>query len=77
MQPDFGANVGTFEPIDAGRTQIKLQSNVADHEPRVKSATVRVDFGLDPNEQIISITAEIVGQATAQTLTAPYFVGPP
>lgn len=75
-QPDYGFDVGTFEPNDIGRLQAQAQQNVTDHEPRVKSIVFVPRQQSDPGELAVDIEYEIVGQATTQVLTYPFFQGP-
>lgn len=76
MQPDFGANVGTFEPVNSGRIKAVIEQVIADHEPRVKSVDIQIDLGPDTNTQQLTVRYEVAGQANPQFLTYPIFKGP-
>jgi phage baseplate assembly protein W len=77
MQPDYGADDVTFEPVtDAGRRKARLEQVIADHEPRVTSVDVSVELGQNGNEQALNIEYSIAGQATPQTLVLPFYTGP-
>ncbi len=77
MQPDYGADDATFEPItDIGRRKARLEQVIADHEPRVTAVDVTVELGQDGNEQALNIEYAIAGQATPQTLVLPFYTGP-
>lgn len=76
MQPDFGADKGTFDTISPSQYKIALEEQIVTHEPRVQSTDVQIDFGQSPSEQQTTIRYQIIGQANQQTLTAPFFTGP-
>ncbi|HJU21572.1 MAG TPA: GPW/gp25 family protein [Casimicrobiaceae bacterium] len=77
MQPDYGADDVTFEPVtDVGRRKARLEQVIADHEPRVTSVDVTAQLGQDGNEQAINVEYTIAGQATPQTLVFPSYTGP-
>ena len=77
MQPDYGADKFTFEPVDPGRAKIYLEQQLADHEPRVDAiADLRVEQGQTMNDMQIVAELKIQGQATPQTLTYPLFTPP-
>ena len=74
MQPDYGAAVLTFEPVDPDRFAIAIRQSIAEHEPRVSSADVSVALGQSVGEVIVRVDYELVGEATVQTLTYPFFI---
>ena len=77
MEPEYGAAVGLFEPIDAGRLTIAVQQNIAEHEPHIESTEVNVDLGPTGGGQMVQSVGVIIrGEATVQYLTFPIFVGP-
>lgn len=76
MQPDNGAAVGVHEPIrDASELEFYARKTVAEHEPRVnaESISIRVMQVTSDGKLDIEVTYQIVGEATAQTLTFPYW----
>lgn len=76
MQPDYGCDVSTFEPIAVGKLQAKAQEVVAAHEPRVTNVNIDVGDQFNVNELNAVVTFEVTGSATPQTLTFPFFTGP-
>jgi phage baseplate assembly protein W len=76
MQPDYGAGISLFDPIDPDRTRFALLQTIADHEPRIQTADVVVTQGQAASDSEATITYVLTTEANTRTLTVPFFVGP-
>ncbi len=76
MQPDNGGAVGVHEPVrDVSEIERAIRESVAEHEPRIvaESITVIVERVDASGTLWLQVQYEIVGEATARTLTYPYW----
>ena len=76
MEPDYGAAVGNFEPVDMQRAIDFIAQGISEHVPAVKDFRITSRLGNVPDATEITIRYVLVGDATPRTLTAPIFVGP-
>lgn len=76
MQPDNGAAVGIHEPVrDTSDMEIQARQVVAEHEPRVDPSSLSfaiMRVGSDGKVDV-QVAYQIIGEATARTLTFPYW----
>jgi phage baseplate assembly protein W len=77
MQMDYGAATAIFEPLDTQRQAAAIERNVAFHEPRVTLGDISIEMGQTASDTTITVVYTPIGDANPQTLTAPFFVGPP
>ena len=76
MEPDYGAAILNFEPIDEDRVRMAFDENIREHEPRVAVAQFSVVPGAAFSDALVTIRYVAAGEATARTLTAGLFAGP-
>ena len=76
MQPDYGAGVLNFEPLDEDRVRLAFDENIREHEPRVAAAEFSARMGTTFSDGQITIKYVARGEANARTLTAGFFAGP-
>ena len=78
MQPSYGADQVTFEPMNPDRVEFMVREAILDHEPRVDSNQLLIDVneGDRPGELIVQVTYTGLGEVNPRVLTQGYFSGP-
>lgn len=75
MEPDYGAAVGVFDPVNPEIVQFAINDSTHDHEPRIESVETRATLDQGGTARV-SVGIKIRDQAGTKTLTFPYFAGP-